>query len=328
MRPRRNRVEWSQNTLSKTAQSYVALRRAAGYDYQLEGELRSFVNYAEALGDTHTRVSTACAWAALGRTPTRREARLAVVRVFARYVAAEDAKHELIPHGVFARSGCGPRPPPYILSEEEIGALMLEAGRLPKPRQADALSTLLGLLACTGLRLSEALSLRFTDILEDGVLFILRTKFRKSRLVPLHPEAQQYLAAYTERRRRVRGHHVFCMENGRPWRSSYVEFIFSKLRRRIGLGAPPNRKPPVLHSLRHTFAVRALEASGADPSRTLRRQVALSTYLGHVDLRATYWYFSATPHLMQATSRAALRGFPTLREAQDDAEVCPGGEPT
>lgn len=325
MRPWRNRIDWSQGELSKTAQSYVAIRRAAGYDYQLEGELRSFVAYAEALGDTHTRTSTACAWAALGRTPTRREARLAVVRVFARHAAAEDAKHELIPRGVFARSGCGPRQPPYILSEEEIGALLREARRLPKPLQADSLSTLMGLLACTGLRLSEALSLQFTDILKGGILFIRRTKFRKSRLVPLHPEAQQHLAAYLERRRRVGGHHVFCMEDGRPWRAQNVEVIFSKLRRKVGLGGTPNRRPPVLHSFRHTFAVRALEASGADSSRTLRRQVALSTYLGHVDLRATYWYFSATPHLLQSTSNAAQRGFPTLREADDGTKVGPEG---
>jgi integrase len=167
-------------------------------------------------------------------------------------------------------------------------------------------ATLLGLIAATGLRVSEALDLRLGDVLADGVLLIRQTKFGKTRHVPLHPTAVEVLDQYLAVRRRlaVTDDHVFVSASDQRIASSTVNYTFRRVLRLAGVTTMRPR-PPRIHDLRHTFATRALEQCATQREAVARHFVALATYLGHADITKTYWYLEATPDLMGALARAA-----------------------
>jgi integrase len=158
---------------------------------------------------------------------------------------------------------------------------------------------LLGLIAATGLRISEALALQLKDITSAG-LVVLQTKFRKSRLVPLHDTTLRALDRYLAARSKLAGadSSVFLSERGT--RVAYPTAIatFLSLVRRLGIHPGPGKRGPRIHDLRHTFAVRSLEQCSGDRRAVDRHMLALSTYLGHAHLVDTYWYLQATPTLL------------------------------
>jgi len=280
--------------------AYLALRRAAGFEMaNAEYLLDSFAHFATERNETHVRTQTAIDWAAQGASAARRDERLKAVCRFARHVRVEDDRHELPPANYF---GCRKtRRMPYIYSSDEIGHLLEAAGGLG-PRgamRAQTYTTLIALLASTGLRVSEALGLRFADITADGLL-IRETKFRKTRLVPLHDTAAAGLRRYLIRRREFGAgdDHVFVGGHGRPLPYSAVHCTFKTLLKAAGIWPAPGRHRPRLHDFRHAFAVRALQTSPAGRARTGQHMVALATYLGHVNIYATYWYLEATADLL------------------------------
>lgn len=171
-------------------------------------------------------------------------------------------------------------------------------------------STLLGLLAAAGLRISEALGLRLGDLGADGLL-IRATKFRKSRLVPLHPSCTAALDRYLARRRGLAGaeDNLFVSLQGNGLRYSTVNATFLELVREMGVHPGPGLVGPRLHDLRHYFAVRALEACPPDPSSITKQTLAVSTYMGHVQVASTYWYLRATPSLITAVADASEKAW-------------------
>jgi len=175
--------------------------------------------------------------------------------------------------------------------------------------------TLFGLIAATGLRISEALALRLGDMLPDGILHIRETKFCKSRLVPLHVTVVQALDRYLNARRRLAGtdDHLFPAIKQKALAASTVNYTFRCVLRRANI-APNRSRQPRIHDLRHTFATRVLEQCSAERNAVARHSVALATYLGHVDIKQTYWYLQSTAELMTDIAAAAetLAG----REAQ------------
>ena len=187
--------------LTQDVQSYLAVRRAMGFALHSEGTLlQSFAAFSEDAGKAHVCTETAIEWAGSARSATTRARRLGQVIRFARYVRAEDHRHET-PPAVF---GCekGPRPTPYIFSSDDIRRLIQAASGLGRRNtfRGRTYGTFFALLACTGLRVSEAIRLCFDDITSDG-LIIRCSKFRKSRLVPLHETAQAGLERYLQTRR-------------------------------------------------------------------------------------------------------------------------------
>lgn len=187
--------------LTQAVESYLGVRRAMGFALHSEGSLlQSFAKYSDAAGKSHVCNETAIQWAGVARSATTRARRLGQVIRFARYLRAEDQRHE-IPPAVF---GCekGPRPVPYIFSVGNVKRLVEAASGLGRrnPFRGQTYSTFLALLACTGLRVSEAIKLRFEDVTADG-LIIRCSKFRKSRMVPLHSTAQIGLERYIQKRR-------------------------------------------------------------------------------------------------------------------------------
>lgn len=287
--------------------AYLALRRTTGFEMaNAEYLLDSFARFATGRNETHIHMQTAIDWAARGASAAQRDERLKSVCRFARHIRAEDRRHELPPAKYFA---CGKtRRMPYIYSPNEIERLLGAAGRLG-PRgtmRSRTYVTLIALLASTGLRLSEALGLGFADITTDGLL-IRETKFRKTRLVPLHDTAAAGLHRYLMYRRQLGAGdgHVFIGGHGRPLPYSAVHSTFQTLLKAADLWPAPGRHRPRWHDLRHTFAVRALQTCPTGRARIGQHMVALATYLGHVNIYATYWYLEATADLLRDIAGAA-----------------------
>jgi integrase/recombinase XerD len=295
--------------LQEGIDAYLAVRRAVGF--RLEDEerlLRSFEQWASARGETHVHTQTVMSWAASKGSPWRREKKLRAIATFARHASAEDPRHQVPPVGVFRRKI--ERATPHIYTPEQVRALVGAAEQLPPvwPLRPHVIATLFGLLSSTGLRLSEALGLRLGDITSDG-LIIRKTKFNKTRIVPLHPTAAAALERYLERRRQAcvgTDYLLVSRRGGRVPRPTATLWFF-KLARQLGWRGAPGTRGPRLHDLRHTFAVRALEASLAGAATIGAHALALSTYLGHASVANTDWYLHATPRLMRGIADACER---------------------
>ena len=170
--------------LNDDANRYIALRRTLGYKLvKAERHLRAFARFAAGRDELHIRTASVFTWlATVARTPGARERRLTDLILFARFLHAEDPRHE-IPRADFARSR-QKRPTPYIYTPDEIARILDAAGNLrrqkPNPLRRQLYVMLFGLIAAAGLRVSEALALKLDDILPDGLLHIRETKFRKS----------------------------------------------------------------------------------------------------------------------------------------------------
>jgi integrase/recombinase XerD len=296
--------------LIEDAHRYVALRRSLGFKLEKTARhLDAFTRHAVANGDSHVRTATALAWtAAVSSTPDSRYRRLQEIADFARFLHAEDTRHEIPRHRPFYRPRS--RPAPYIYTPDELARMLDAAANLRRPKSSPLRrhvhAMLIGLLAATGLRLSEALNLRLGDLLPDGVLHIRQTKFNKSRLVPMHASVVAALDAYLRVRATVAGveDHVFLTVGGKPMGRKTVNPTFHVILSKAGI-APDRPRRPRIHDLRHTFATRALEKCAMRREDVARDFVALSTYLGHGHIRHTYWYLEATPDLMRDIAAAA-----------------------
>jgi integrase/recombinase XerD len=307
--------------LSDALKEYVALRRALGAHFVTdEAVLRRFVRFAEREGADVVTTDLALRWAtALGRASARTRAlRLGVVRRFAAWLSATEPRTGVPPAGLLP--GGLVRRAPYVYSDEEIVRIVEESSRLRSPAGLRALTfaTLFGLLAVTGMRLSEALGLDLDDVdLRGGVLTVRRAKFGKSRFVPLHESTCAALRRYARRRDRLSACAAspafFVNERGARVRGSCAEQTFAVVSRAVGLRPPAERRDyrghgPRLHDMRHRLVVRTLVRwyrEGRDVERELPKIVA---YLGHAHVAYTYWYFEAVPELLHlAGERAALR---------------------
>ena len=281
-------------------ESYLAVRRAAGFTLSnTEYLLRSFASFATNQDQTHIRTATAIDWASQAESVAQRHTRYQTVCRFAQYLRIEDSRHESPPENHFGYRKT--RRVPYIYSRDEIDALILAATKLPS---SDSLwpktyAALISLLAATGLRISEAIHLLVSDITPDGLL-IRNTKFHKTRLVPLHDTAMVGLGCYLVCRQGAHrgGDHVFISDEGQPLAYWKIHRVFRALVKSAGL-KPAGGRWPRIHQLRHTFAVRALESSPTGRQRIGQHMLALATYMGHVNINATYWYLETTPDLLR-----------------------------
>jgi integrase/recombinase XerD len=301
--------------LAQHVDAYLAIREAVGLtNTRHERGLRDFIAYARNVGavdGSPIRAATAVAWA-WDQAPATcgirgRGDRLIVVRGFLNYLAAIIPGTEVPGSRVIA---AGRRRRPYVFSDEEMTTL-IGAARRPNPRvpfRPIVLSTLLGLLASTGLRVAEACRLSLDDIrLGDAHphLQILQTKFHKSRIVPIHPTVVAALSGYLEERHAhkhdIWGDRLFVNRDGRPLDVHDLGHWFASLCQSLGIEpANTHDRRPCLTSFRHTFAVRRLRewhSAGLDVQSLLP---TLAVYLGHVGPESSYWYLSATPNLLRA----------------------------
>lgn len=298
-------------TVRQAVGDYLALRRSLGFKLKdHEHCLREFISFLKRNRSIRVSTHLALQFATQHQhhQPAQWAARLRVVRGFARYRSGEDPTTEIPPLGLLPYRPMRARP--YLYSTKEIRNLLeaaqkLHATSILKPW---TYYCLFGLLATTGMRISEALNLHAKDIdWSEGVLTIRGTKFGKSRLVPLHPSTLKVLLAYAERRDRFFGRKPvsYFLVSGRGTRldGGDVRRTFYQLSRQIGLRAVAASHGPRLHDFRHRFAVETLVRWYRQGKDVERRLPVLSTYLGHTHVTDTYWYLTSTPELMRAAGR-------------------------
>ncbi len=307
-------------SLDTFVERYVTERQRLGFSCRTQAyALRSFARHVQTI-NRHgpLTIEEMAVWArhdSHGSTdPLTWARRLKLLRPFLRWLQQFEPGTEVPDEAIFGR--LPERQAPHIYTENEIVDLLAAARRLgPTPGVRGLVyETLFGLIASTGMRLSEALALRNEDVaLKPGMLTIHQAKFGKSRQVPLHPSTIEALHRYRWIRDlagdfagdaaplliRTRGR-----RRGLPLHAHQVHRVFADLRRRLGWHNRGMHHAPRIHDLRHTFVVRRImlwQAQGVDVDQAM---LSLSTYVGHAHVTNTYWYLSAVPELM---SLAAVR---------------------
>ncbi len=304
--------------------AYLGLRQALGYQMTAEKQLLpAFVAFVESQHLTGPiRAQVALDWAceeSVYRGPDGNARRLSIARQFLIYLQASVPETEVPDYALLPTAR---RSKPYIFTPAQLTDLF-EAALANRPQRSlrpHTLSTLIGLLASTGLRAGEALRLQITDVklaLDPPQLHILQTKFRKSRIVPLHSSTAERLQFYAEQR--ARWHYdglsdtFFVSEQGRALAYHAVYSWFSRLCKRLGMRPTNGCRGPCLTSFRHTFAVTCLQRwyqQGLDVQLWLPR---LSVYLGHVRPHETFWYLTAVPELLTVAAER-FRDFAITRD--------------
>ena len=291
---------------------FVALRRSLGYrSPSQERALRSFARYLDAIGHQGPiplELSLDWATSTTSADPCNPARRLTIVRGFLRQLAGADGATDVPIPGLLGSNGH--RKPPHIYSDKEIGDLLkASAGLAPAGGlRPHCYATLFALIACTGLRISEALALTCDDVdLAGGVLTVRAGKRGRTRLVPLHPSALRPLGQYTAEREQRYGR----PDGGQPFfrtdrsdRVSYnaAEHTFTVLRDQLGWTAVGRTRMPRVHDLRHRMVVRRIQTWHAQDVNVDAKIVVLATYMGHMEVRNLYWYFTAVPELMNIIS--------------------------
>jgi integrase/recombinase XerD len=297
---------------------YLTIRRSLGYDLGTTARLlRRFVAFAETQGAEHVNTDLFLKWQTSFGQASRQTwaARLGMVRLFAQWLHGLDPAHEVPPRGLIPHRARRSRP--YIYSVEEIAKIIAAAAELPSVYglRGLTLSTLFGLIAITGLRISEALALDTGDVdLEIGVLTIRRGKLGKARLVPIESSVAQRLQAYADERDRLLGfapQPFFANNRGTRISDCSARYNFALVCQRLGLRSPQrfwrHGRGPRIHDLRHSFAARTIIGwyrAGQDPAREM---IKLTTYLGHTKPENTYWYIEAVPELLELAAQRITR---------------------
>ena len=291
--------------LEAAMHDYLALRRSLGHELaEAHWLLPQFVAFLEAHSAQTVTIDLALTWAQ--HSPGRggysvAPRRMTVARGFARYLAGIDSSTEVPPLGLVpARQRWRP---PFLFTSTDVDRLMTQASHvIVSPLRVATYQTLIGLLAAGGLRIGEAIKLDRSDIdWHDGVLLIRESKFRKSRLVPLHTSTIEALRSYAQLRDELRPRPLepcfFVSLRGKRLNYAVVQQTFRQLVTAAGIGhdAPT---PPRLHDLRHGFAIHVLLGWYHAGEDVQARLPALSTYLGHREPAHTYWYLSASPELL------------------------------
>jgi len=294
------------SSLREAAEEYLALRRALGFKLRQQGRmLLQFVEFLEQRDATVISTELALQWACEPSDGSRMwwHQRLVVVRGFAQHRAACDPRTEVPASDLLpARLH---RAIPYLYSDAEIAQLIAAAQALTPALTAATYATLIGLLSVTGMRVGEALGLDRDDVdLDDGWLLIRHAKNDHCRIVPLHPSTVQALADYARLRDQLcpqaLSESFLVTITGRRPHPSTVGGVFDELRHATGLAQrrSPSGRLPRMHDMRHAFMLRTLLGWYRDGSDVAAQLPALSTVVGHVDPKASYWYFEAAPELL------------------------------
>ena len=297
----------SRPSMVSLVEDYLDYRRQLGFALVSQAKrLLGFARFADQTGHQGPITEElALRWACSSKrnTSLTRAGRLQILRPFAKYRWQFDPATEVPSPGL-----CGPgyrRLTPHIYSEEEMQALLAAARQLSpsgglRPATCEAV---FGLLAATGLRISEALALRRSDVdLESGLLTIRQSKFRKSRLVPLHPSATEALRSYAcARDRRLHApttEAFFWSDHGEPMNYRQVAYAFAHLRAQLGWRARGTHLVPRIHDIRHSFICRCLLRWYRQGVNVDNAMLSLSTYVGHTQVTDTFWYVTGIPELM------------------------------
>lgn len=308
------------SALRDAIEEYLTLRRRLGFTLRAVAHgLLAFAAFADEAGASRVTIDLALRWAtqSKGKEPATVATRLQMVRGFAQWRHATDPRTEVPPPDLL--SARYRRKPPHLYSQDDIERLLGAARHLPSSAGLRGVTyyTLFGLLVVAGLRISEAVALDCRDVnLDDAILTIRRTKFGKSRLVPVHTSTIEALSTYARMRdlhlRRRATDAFFVSEQGRPITHETARYAFARLSGQIGLRAPVRGHRyghgPRLHDLRHRFAAQTLVQWYRAGLNVEQHLPYLATYLGHAHVTDTYWYLEAVPELLELATQRLLEG--------------------
>jgi integrase len=289
--------------LHDAVRDYLTIRRALGFKLvEHQRLLPQFAASLEQAGADTITTDLAVEWASRARGAESWKAqRLSIARGFAKYMRTINPKTEIPPEGILC--GQPQRSIPYLFSDHEITRLLAAAGTMSPPLRAATFTTILGLLAVTGMRVGEAVALDRDDVdLDTGVVTVRKTKFGKSRQLPLHPSSTQALANYARVRDALcptaTGESFFLScHRSRPDKSTIQEG-FRDLRAATQISTAPGVSAATLHDFRHTFAVNTLLDWHRDGSDVQAKMLWLATYLGHAKPSSSFWYLTGAPELL------------------------------
>lgn len=282
------------------ATSYLRHRRKLGYGLKSEGgQLLDFARFADAAAPGQPlRLVLALEWATKpsDRSRVYHAKRLELLRGFARFCSILDLRTEIPPMRLL-----GPahhRIAPHIYSPHQVHSLLSRSAALAPSGslRPHTYATLIGLAACTGMRLCELLRLRIADFdPRTDTLRVARAKFSPERILPLHHSTTLALQGYLEARcrRPTVSDLIFVGLQGRPIAKGTVEAVFRRLA--TGIKANGDRSRPRLHDLRHTFATRWIAEWSRIGEPVAHHLLLLSRYLGHRHFKDTYWYVTSDP---------------------------------
>lgn len=306
------------SVLADQLAAFVKLRRSLGFELRSQAYVLGRFDKVMATkmrrrGPVTRRHVEAYLRALDGLQPLTRRHWLCHVRLFLLYLKQFEP-NTFIPDRSFAPAQASPRAP-HIYPEGEIRALLQEAAHFPyryRCRRWLQYQMLFGLLYVTGMRISEALALTLDDFdRRDGILRIRRTKFHKSRLIPLMSSTQERLRQYLERRAErgySTGPHspLFVGDKGNRMRYSVARHAFHEITRRAGIRVA-GRPAPRIHDLRHTATVHRLYLWYRERKDVQALLPALVTYLGHSQISSTDLYLTMTSELLDEAGKRSER---------------------
>ena len=304
--------EMKENLISRQIEEYIAYKKGLGYQIKIESqELRRFAKYTIDIGYKGSlTIDVAFRWATLdpGYSRWYMARRMETVKTFSAYACVFDSQAQMIPKGMFGK--CHGRTVPYIYSEQEIRILMKAAENLysPDKLRGRVIPVGIGLLWSTGMRPNEACDLMNDDVdLKRGSITIRETKFRKSRILPIHETTVAQLKSYVQFRDETRkdfSEPYFLITTGGQ-RLALQNFQYAMKRLRYSLlqeNQSWTRRPPRLYDFRHSFACRTILGWLKEGVDVDSKMIYLSTYLGHVKIADTYWYLTGIPEIMEVVS--------------------------
>lgn len=308
--------------LALRLQSFFDTRRAAGRrdirEIKILRYLDRFLIDAIKPGQTITR-QVAQRWIDEMKhlSPGTRQNRISILRQFCLYLSHFDPRTCIVHRSFFPQRSLFV---PHIYTRKEVRRIILEAKRIGPPGsiRPAVISTLIGLLYTTGLRIGEATGLTIGDVdLKRRVLHVRETKFKKSRYVPLSASAVDHLRTFLQKRRKA-GFSMastspfFITRTGRRYGQATLTTIFLQIVRKLGIRGPKGQRGPRIHDFRHTFAVNRLLAWYRERANLAAKLPLLSTYLGHTTVTATEVYLHATAELLEAVGKRFHTHFAVL----------------
>lgn len=299
--------------LEQQIEGYIAFKRALGFDFT--GEAQRLRSYLESTDGEGLSQDSALAWACGGAGHPRsyQIQRYETVRRFSEFAHALDGGVPALQPGLLGKTG--DRVVPFIYSKEDIAILMSSARSLKSPDglRGEGLAFLIGVMSSCGLRVSEALGLKDSDLDEaEGSLTIRESKFGSSRAIALLPDVVDGIRRYQALRdgiaRKPKTSQMIVTTGGRPLSQDSAEGMFSEIRwTLLGRGETFAGRMPRLHDARHSFAVATIlrwHEEGEDVNALIPY---LSAYLGHKKLSETYWYLTGVPELLAVAAEAFHR---------------------
>ena len=316
------------NLLTRQIEEYITYKQSLGYKILIESqELRRFARYTR---DIHYQGSLtsdlSMKWASLNSEYSRfyMSRRLETIHTFAKYITAFDPNAQIPRLGVFGK--CHGRVSPHIYTDEEVSLLMKETNKLLSPDgiRSYTVATAIGLLRATGLRPSELTLLTNKNVhLNEGFLFINSSKFKKDRIVPLHPtvvnELEQYQNFIVKRLgQRSLSDYFFVSSYGRVFNTRTFEYAFQQVRLVLQPDKLLDTHSYRLYDFRHTFACETIRNWLQADEDVNQKLYLLSTYMGHSKPEDTYWYLSATPELLAISCNKYELAFGSIFSEKED----------